>query len=181
MMFADIRGSTSIAEKVGPAEFANLLNRFYEVTTKSLLLQNAVVDKMIGDEVMAFFVPAFEKETQAAALRAAVAILRRVGYRPGKEPWLPVGIGINFGEAYVGKVGTGEVNDFTALGDTVNTAARLQSHAKAGEDGGFRKRLLAHCIGVPGRAARGRRVARKGRFFRGACYFTGGITSVRFR
>ena len=132
-MFADIRGSTSIAEKVGPAEFANLLNRFYEVTTKSLLLQNAVVDKMIGGEVMAFFVPAFEKETQAAALRAAVAILRRVGYRPGKEPWLPVGIGINFGEAYVGKVGTGEVNDFTALGDTVNTAARLQSHAKAGE------------------------------------------------
>ncbi|MCZ6664970.1 MAG: adenylate/guanylate cyclase domain-containing protein [Gammaproteobacteria bacterium] len=132
-MFADIRGSTSIAEKVGPGEFANLLNRFYEVATKSLLLQNAIVDKMIGDEVMAFFIPAFEKETQAAAVRAAVAILRGVGYKSGKEPWLSVGIGINFGEAYVGKVGTGEVNDFTALGDTVNTAARLQSHAKAGE------------------------------------------------
>ena len=44
-----------------------------------------------------------------------------------------MGIGINFGEAYVGKVGTGDVNDFTVLGDTVSTAARLQAHAKAGE------------------------------------------------
>ena len=46
---------------------------------------------------------------------------------------MPLGIGINFGEAYVGKVGTGDVNDFTVLGDTVSTAARLQAHAKAGE------------------------------------------------
>ena len=66
-------------------------------------------------------------------MRAAADILRGVGHGSGQEPWLPVGIGINFGEAYVGKVGTGEVSDFTALGDTVNTAARLQSHAKAGE------------------------------------------------
>ena len=133
MIFADVRGSTSIAEKIGPAEFASLLNRFYAVATKSLLAQNAVVDKMIGDEVMAFFVPAFQKDPQAAAMNAAADIMRGVGYRSDREPWLPVGIGINYGEAYVGKVGTGEVNDFTALGDTVNTAARLQSHAKAGE------------------------------------------------
>lgn len=100
---------------------------------KALLPQNAIIDKMIGDEVMAFFAPAFQKDSQAAAVRSAVDILRGVGYGSGKEPWLPVGIGINFGEAYVGKVGTGEVSDFTALGDTVNTAARLQSQAKAGE------------------------------------------------
>lgn len=133
MIFADVRGSTSIAEKIGPAEFAKLMNRFYEAAMKALLPQNAIIDKMIGDEVMAFFAPAFQKDSRAAAMRSAVDILRGVGYGPGKEPWLPVGIGINFGEAYVGKVGTGEVNDFTALGDTVNTAARLQSHAKAGE------------------------------------------------
>ena len=99
----------------------------------ALLPRNAVIDKMIGDEVMAFFIPAFHGEPQKAAMKGATEILRGVGYGSGKEPWLPVGIGINFGEAYVGKVGTGDVNDFTVLGDTVSTAARLQAHAKAGE------------------------------------------------
>ena len=99
----------------------------------ALLPRNAVIDKMIGDEVMAFFIPAFHGEPQKAAMKGATDILRGVGYGSGKEPWLPVGIGINFGEAYVGKVGTENVNDFTVLGDTVNTAARLQAHAKAGE------------------------------------------------
>lgn len=99
----------------------------------ALLPERAIVDKMIGDEVMAFFVPAFQQDAAAAAMRGASKIIKAVGNGSGKEPWLPVGIGINFGRAYVGKVGTGQVNDFTALGDTVNTAARLQGHAKAGE------------------------------------------------
>ena len=135
MIFADVRGSTAIAEQSGPSEFAGLLNRFYAVVMAVLIPRKAVIDKMIGDEVMAFFVPAFQPEQQKTAMDAASAILRGVGYgsESDNEPWLPVGIGINFGEAYVGKVGTGEVNDFTALGDTVNTAARLQGHAKAGE------------------------------------------------
>ncbi|MCH8115024.1 MAG: adenylate/guanylate cyclase domain-containing protein, partial [Chloroflexi bacterium] len=133
MIFADVRGSTSIAEQVGSAEFADLMNRFYAVAMNALIPQRAIIDKMIGDEVMAFFAPAFQKDAQAAAMKAAVGILRGVGYGSGREPWLAVGIGINSGQAYVGKVGTGEVNDFTALGDTVNTAARLQGHAKAGQ------------------------------------------------
>ncbi len=99
----------------------------------ALIPRKAIIDKMIGDEVMAFFVPAWQQDSQTAAMDAATQILKNVGNGSGKEPWLPVGIGINYGQAYVGKVGTGEVNDFTALGDTVNTAARLQSHAKAGE------------------------------------------------
>jgi adenylate cyclase len=121
VIFADVRGSTAIAENTGPSEFAALLNRFYEVAMSALLPRNAVIDKMIGDEVMAFFIPAFHGEPQKAAMKGATDILRGVGYGSGKDPWLPVGIGINFGEAYVGKVGT------------VNTAARLQAHAKAGE------------------------------------------------
>jgi len=133
VIFADVRGSTSIAEKIGPVEFASLMNRFYEVAMNALLPQNAVIDKMIGDEVMAFFVPAFQKNAPVAAVKAATEILRGVGFGSGKEPWLPLGIGIHFGEAFVGKIGAGNVNDFTALGDTVNTAARLQSYAKAGE------------------------------------------------
>jgi adenylate cyclase len=99
----------------------------------TLIPHRAIVDKMIGDEVMAFWVPAAMGDTRGAAMTVATDILKGVGGGSGKEPWLPVGIGINHGEAYVGKVGTGQVNDFTALGDTVNTAARLQSHAKAGE------------------------------------------------
>jgi adenylate cyclase len=99
----------------------------------ALLPERAIIDKMIGDEVMAFFVPAFQQDAPAAAMRGAAKILKAVGNGPGKEPWLPVGIGINYGEAYVGKVGTGQVNDFTALGDTVNTAARLQSEASSGQ------------------------------------------------
>ena len=122
MIFADVRDSAAIAENAGPTEFAALLNRFYGVAMDALLPRNAVIDKMIGDEVMAFFIPAFHGEPQKAAMKGATEILRGVGYGSGKEPWLPVGIGINFGEAYVGKVGTGDVNDFTVLGDTVNTA-----------------------------------------------------------
>jgi adenylate cyclase len=110
-----------------------LLNRFYKAAMDALLPEHAIIDKMIDDEVVAFFVPAFHDDAPTAAVKAAVGILKGVGNQPGKEPWLPVGIGINFGQVYVGKVGTGAVNDFTAPGDTVNTAARLQSHAKAGE------------------------------------------------
>ncbi|MBT3996469.1 MAG: adenylate/guanylate cyclase domain-containing protein [Chloroflexi bacterium] len=128
-----MRGSTTIAEKVGPVEFAGLLNRFYEVAMSALIPKRAIIDKMIGDEVMAFFVPAAKIPMQDAAMDAAMKILKGVGYGTGEEPWLPVGIGINHGKAYVGKVGTDDVNDFTALGDTVNTASRLQSEAKAGQ------------------------------------------------
>jgi adenylate cyclase len=132
-LFADVRGSTSIAEKIGPAAFASLLNRFYDVAMGALIPNRAVVDKMIGDEVMAFFIPAAKLPMQSSAINSAMNILKGVGYGSGEEPWLPVGIGINHGQAYVGKVGTGDVNDFTALGDTVNTASRLQSEAKAGQ------------------------------------------------
>ncbi len=99
----------------------------------ALIPNRAIIDKMIGDEVMAFFVPAAKLPLQTTAVDTAEKILRGVGYGSGSEPWLPVGIGINHGEAYVGKVGTGDVNDFTALGDTVNTAAHLQSEAAAGQ------------------------------------------------
>ena len=100
---------------------------------EALVPNRAVIDKMIGDEVMAFFIPATKQNMRQAAVKSATQILRGVGFGSGKEPWLPVGIGIHFGEAYVGKVGTGDINDFTALGDTVNTAARLQGEAAAGQ------------------------------------------------
>lgn len=133
MLFADIRGFTALAETQPPEEVARLLNRFYAVATNVLTSQDAIIDKLVGDEVMALFLPGFAGQGYVEKMAsAAEGLLRGVGYRSGQEPWLPLGIGLGFGLAFVGNVGAGEVKDFTAIGDVVNTAARLQGEAKAG-------------------------------------------------
>ena len=133
ILFADVRGSTALGERSDPAAFAKLLNRFYAATTDALLRHDAVIDKLIGDEVMAFFVqgisgPAYRQR----AVEAGVDLLRTVGYGTAQGAWIDVGVAVNAGVAYVGNVGDAVV-DFTALGDAVNVAARMQSHAAAGE------------------------------------------------
>lgn len=134
ILFADIRGSTGLADQLGPARFAELLNRFYDVATDILIDRDATVDKLIGDEVMAFFVPGFAgSDFRQKAIRAGQALLRAFGYGGMREPWLAVGIGIDVGTAYVGNVGGEHIVDFTALGDPVNMAERIQAKAKAGE------------------------------------------------
>ncbi|MBP39158.1 MAG: adenylate/guanylate cyclase domain-containing protein [Dehalococcoidia bacterium] len=80
---------------------------------------------------MVFFVPTAKLPMEVTAMDSVTKILEGVGYGSGEEPWLPVGIGVNHSMAYVGKVGTGAVNVFTALGDTGNVAARLQAPAAA--------------------------------------------------
>ena len=111
-----------------------LLNRFYRAATDGLLAHDAIIDKLIGDEVMALFIPAAAGQAyRRASVLAAEAVIRAVGYGTDGEPWMPVGIGVHAGPAYVGKVGSSDVNDFTALGDTINVAARLQAEAVAGE------------------------------------------------
>lgn len=133
VLFADVRGSTGLAEGTSAAEFAELLNRFYASATDVLVRRDAIVDKLIGDEVMALFVPGFAgADYMRQAGEAAADLLRAVGYGPGGTPWLEVGVGVNAGIAYVGNVG-GTVMDFTALGDAVNVAARLQGTAASGE------------------------------------------------
>ncbi len=134
MLFADVRGYTSMAESQSPEHVARLLNRFYAVATHVLSRADAVIDKLVGDEVMALLIPGFAGQDYVEKMaRAAEGLLEAVGYGSAREPWLPVGIGLDRGVAFVGNVGTGEVNDFTALGDVVNTAARLQGEAKAGQ------------------------------------------------
>ncbi len=133
VFFADVRGSTGLAERLGPSAFAALLNRFYDAASKAILASVGFIDKMVGDEVMALYVPNTSPEYHRNAVRAARDLMRAVGYGGPGEPWLPLGIGVHSGLAYVGRVGTGEVHDVTALGDTVNTAARLQGEASAGE------------------------------------------------
>src|SRR3954447_11675844 len=135
VLFADVRGFTSMSESMEPKAVAELLNRFYECAT-AILSRSAIIDKLVGDEVMALYLPQLfrDDEWEDAMLRDARDLLGAVGYGSRDEdPWLRLGVGLDVGRAFVGNVGSGEVKDFTALGDVVNTAARLQSSAEAGQ------------------------------------------------
>lgn len=133
VLFADVRGSTGLGEGRAPADYAQLLNRFYAAATATLLRHDAVIDKLIGDEVMAFFVAGISgPHYRRRAVRAGTELLRALGYGTPEGPWIEAGAAVNAGEAYVGNVGEG-VMDFTALGDPVNVAARMQSSAAGGE------------------------------------------------
>jgi len=133
VLFADIRGSTALGQGRAAADFAALLNRFYAAATQTLLRHDAVIDKLIGDEVMAFFVRGISgPQYRRRAVMAGVDLLRAVGYGTAEGPWLDLGVAVNAGVAYVGNVG-GSVVDFTALGNPVNVSARMQQHAVGGE------------------------------------------------
>jgi adenylate cyclase len=134
VLFADVRGFTSLAEDMAPDDVAELLNRFYACAAE-VLGRSAIIDKLVGDEVMALYLPQLFPGDgwENDMLRDSQDLLAAVGYRSDDEPWLRLGVGIDVGTAYVGNVGSGEVKDFTALGDVVNTASRLQSSADAGQ------------------------------------------------
>jgi adenylate cyclase len=133
MLFADVRGSTGLAEGMTATEFSALLNRFYRVAVDVLIDADAVIDKFVGDEVVALFLPGLAGPQHARrAIEAAAALLRATGHED--TPWLPIGVAVHTGRAYVGAIGVeGQFTDFTALGDAVNSAARLASLARAGE------------------------------------------------
>ena len=133
-LFADVRGSTGLGERLSPTEFSELLNRFYEVASRVVIEHEGLVDKFVGDEIVAFFPPGFVgPEHAAVAVDAARAMLEATGHGSDAGPWLPIGAGVHSGVAFVGAVGERGVTDFTALGDAVNTTARLASAAGAGE------------------------------------------------
>lgn len=133
VLFADIRGSTALGRRGVATDFAAILNRFYAAATQTLLRHDAVIDKLIGDEVMAFFVRGISgPQYRRRAVQAGAELLKAVGYGADGGPWLQLGVAVNAGVAYVGNVG-GAVVDFTALGDPVNAGARMQQHAGSGE------------------------------------------------
>ena len=134
MLFADVRGSTGIAEGMSPLDYSKLLNRFYEIAAGLLVDREAVVDKFVGDEVVGLFVPGMAGlDHSAKAIDAARALLMATGHESANGPWIPIGAGVHTGVAFVGSVGDRGVTDFTALGDAVNAAARVASMAGAGE------------------------------------------------
>jgi adenylate cyclase len=145
VLFADLRGFTAHSESISPADASALLRRFYAIAEK-VLFPEALIDKLIGDEVMALYLPRFLRSTAPKQIddagRRHVAtlmldhareLLERVGYGTPAGPAFEVGVGLDYGEAFIGNIGHGAVHDFTAVGDVVNTASRLQAQAAGGD------------------------------------------------
>lgn len=134
VLFADVRGYSSLTERTSSVEVTVLLNRFYATASRALLAHEAVLGQIAGDEVMALFVPGLAGPAYPRrAVDGACSLLHAFGYGTPDGNWLDVGVGICSGEEYVGNVGGGGFKDFTALGDVTNTAARLQAETKGGE------------------------------------------------
>ena len=132
ILFADIRGFTAWSEQRPPAEVEAMLTRFYDVASRVLTRDDALVE-FIGDQVMALYLPEFPSlgpRTSDVMMAAAERLLGEISRRGADM--LPVGVGMHIGVASVGNVGQGTQN-FTAVGDVVNTAARLQSAALGGQ------------------------------------------------
>lgn len=139
ILFADIRGFTRISEHAPPEKIVGLLNRYFSAMTDIIFAHGGTLDKYLGDGLMALFgAPTATPEDASNALNAAVAMQRRI-LGISKElaeegfPELNVGIGLHTGEVTVGYIGSERRSEYTAIGDAVNTASRLESNAKAGE------------------------------------------------
>ncbi len=135
MVFADVRGSTALAERMGDRDFSRLIDRFFQVSAEAFIRSGALVDRLAGDEAIGFFVPGLAgPEYALRALESARDLLRATGYTDRDGPWIPVGAGVHIGNAFVGIVGSqGGFTDLTALGDDVNVGARIASAAGPGE------------------------------------------------
>jgi adenylate cyclase len=134
LLFADIRGSTSIAETMSPGAYRGLLDRFYNVSADAVFAHDGFLDKFVGDEVVATFVPLLTGERHAErAVDAARQLMRSTGHSDPGGPWVPLGAGVHTGMVWMGSVGEGAHSSITAVGDAMNIAARLAALAKPGE------------------------------------------------
>src|SRR5688500_759921 len=133
MLFADIRGSTAMAEGMSPGEFHAILDRFYTTASETVFANGGIIDKFVGDELVAIFTPTFGERHAERAVETARGLLRATGHAGPGDPWVPLGAGVHTGLMWFGAVGEGEHVELTVVGDTVNTTARLASEARAGE------------------------------------------------
>jgi adenylate cyclase len=133
LLFADIRGSTELGERLSPSDFRAALARYYTVASDAVVANRGIVDKFVGDELVATFPPFLGERHADRALEAARDVLRATGHGDAGGPWLPVGAAVHTGRMWFGTVGEGSHVEITVLGDVVNTTARLAAAAGAGE------------------------------------------------
>jgi adenylate cyclase len=139
VLFADIRGFTRLSEHAPPEKIVGVLNRYFSAMTDIIFAHGGTLDKYLGDGLMALFgAPTATPEDASNALNAAVAMQRRIiginqEFRSEGLAEIGVGIGMHTGEVTVGYIGSERRSEYTAIGDAVNTAARLESHARGGE------------------------------------------------
>ncbi len=139
VLFADIRGFTSISEKENPEKVVSLLNKFFSAMTDIIFANGGTLDKYIGDGLMALFgAPTATEEDALNSVKAAVTMQKKIRelnpeLRAEGLPEISMGIGLHTGEATIGYIGSDKRSEYTAIGDTVNLAARLQSNASGGQ------------------------------------------------
>jgi adenylate cyclase len=136
LLFSDVRGSTAMGEGMRPTAFHDFLDHFYRLASDAIVAHDGIVDKIVGDEVIGLFFGGISGPNHGAAAVAAALDLAEGAARSNATPSGPIraGTAVHTGEAFVGATGpAGMVDDFTALGDAVNTTARLASAAGAGE------------------------------------------------
>lgn len=136
VLFTDIRGFTTIAEELGPQATVGMLNEYFEIMVDCLLREGGMLDKFIGDAIMAAFgIPVAHPDNEDRAVRAAIAMIsdlrawNKIRVGEGKRP-LDMGIGLNTDMVVSGNIGSAKRMDFTIIGDGVNLAARLESACK---------------------------------------------------
>ncbi|MDH5607227.1 MAG: adenylate/guanylate cyclase domain-containing protein, partial [Anaerolineae bacterium] len=136
-LFADIRGFTSFSEFLEPKELVSILNKYLKASADAVLEQVGTIDKFMGDAVMAWFnAPIPQEDHTLRAVKAALGIkkgIEALHKQLPKEAHLSFGVGIHFGEAVLGLVGTENRLDYTAIGDSVNTAKRIQENSGPGQ------------------------------------------------
>jgi adenylate cyclase len=143
ILFCDMQGFTSFSEEMTPVGLVNVLNRYLTVLSEPVRRYNGIIDKYIGDAVMAFWGPPFATTEDQAAL-ACFAALDQLAALPGFQDELPeltgvrrgfpkvrMRVGIATGEVVVGNIGSEQIRNYTVIGDTVNTASRLEGASKA--------------------------------------------------
>lgn len=139
VLFADIRGFTAFSEKANPEKVVGLLNRYFSVMTDIIFEHGGTLDKYIGDGLMAIFgAPTATEEDALNAVKAAVTMQKRLSLLNSElvsEGYgrISVGIGLHTGEATIGYIGSDKRSEYTAIGDTVNLASRLESNAAGGQ------------------------------------------------
>ncbi len=139
VVFADIRGFTPMSERMDPRAISKLLNEYFNKMTEIIFRNGGTIDKFIGDAIMILFgAPLVQDDASLRAVRTALEMrealkVMRQGWQESGGQAFHIGIGINTGEAFVGNLGSDNHKEYTALGDAVNTAARLESKAQPGQ------------------------------------------------